>query len=279
MARYETPAAGRNTRSTLKARRRIQSRERNLRSESEALAFPVAIAKAVYRVDGVEFGVDSAELLPEPFHVAIDGALADVGVVRVALLHETTAGLDVARAARERLEQQKLGHRQRQELALPRGLITCEIQLELSERELLLRLLARFLEEREATEHHFDPREELSHRERLYQVVVTPELEPEHAIELLVPGGQEDDREDFGEPPDLPAQLEPVHARHHDVQDQDVGKPVGELLPGRLAVGIEVHAVSLPLQSVAHRLADVLLVVDDGHPSRGSGAHEWMLTI
>src|SRR3972149_4309816 len=144
MARYETPAAGRNTRSTLKARRRIQSRERNLRSESEALAFPVAIAKSVYRVDGVEFGVDSAELLPEPFHVAIDGALADVGVVRVALLHETAAGLDVARAARERLEQQKLGHRQRQELSLPRGLIAREIQLQLSQRELLLPLPAPF---------------------------------------------------------------------------------------------------------------------------------------
>src|SRR3972149_3955467 len=165
MARYETPAAGRNTRSTLKARRRSQSRERNLRSESEALAFPVAIAKAVYRADGVEFGVDSAELLPQPVHVATAGVLGGGG------------------------------------------------------------------------------------------------------------GGREDAGEDFGEPPDLPAKLEPVHARHHDVQDQDVGKPVGELLPCRLAVGIEVHAVSLPLQGVAHRLADVLLVVDYGHPSRGSGAN------
>ena len=49
--------------------------------------------------------------------------------------------------------------------------------------------------QRLAAEEHLDPCHQLSHGERLAQVVVGAELEAEHAVELLVLGGEEDDRQ------------------------------------------------------------------------------------
>ena len=46
-----------------------------------------------------------------------------------------------------------------------------------------------------AAEQHLDARHQLAHRERLAQVVVGADLEAEHAIELLLARGHEDDRQ------------------------------------------------------------------------------------
>src|SRR3712207_8759972 len=43
-------------------------------------------------------------------------------------------------------------------------------------------------------QHGLDPRAELAHRERLGDVVVRPELEAEHLVELLGLGREHDDR-------------------------------------------------------------------------------------
>ena len=51
--------------------------------------------------------------------MAVDGSLADVGVERVGLVGELSAGLDVSRVADESLEDPDLGHRQIDRLAFP----------------------------------------------------------------------------------------------------------------------------------------------------------------
>ena len=49
--------------------------------------------------------------------------------------------------------------------------------------------------DRRATQQHLDARHQLAHRERLAEVVVGANLEAEHAIELLLARGDEDDRQ------------------------------------------------------------------------------------
>src|SRR5258706_13455872 len=69
----------------------------------------VAIAHPVHGVDAVELRVDRLELLTDPLDVAVDGALADVVVVRVALARELAARLDVPGVANQRLQHEEFG--------------------------------------------------------------------------------------------------------------------------------------------------------------------------
>jgi hypothetical protein len=85
------------------------------------------------------------------------------------------------------------------------------------------RLRGVLADEREPAQQHLDARHELAGGERLAQVVIGSELETEHAVELLVARGQEDDRQLIGAAAQPPAQLEAVHARHHDVEDGEIG--------------------------------------------------------
>ena len=70
---------------------------------------------------------------------------------------------------------------------------------------------------------------ELADRERLRDVVVRAELEPEHLVELVVAGGQHDDRHRALRAQAL-ADLEAVEPRQHDVEHDEV-----DVLPGEAA--------------------------------------------
>src|SRR5206468_6634860 len=99
---------------------------------------------------------------------------------------------------------------------------------------------------------------------RLAEIVVGAELEAEHAIELLVAGGEKDDRESLGACAQLAAELQPDHPRHHDVEHDEAGKLLGEGVPRLTPVRVSLHAVALALQRDPHGLADRRLVFDDG---------------
>jgi hypothetical protein len=57
---------------------------------------------------------------------------------------------------------------------------------------------------------------ELAHRERLHDVVVRPELESQHPVDLLAPSREHQDR-DVGRPSDLASQVPTVAVGQHDV--------------------------------------------------------------
>ena len=81
-----------------------------------------------------------------------------------------------------------------------------------------------------------DARAELADREGLRDVVVGAELEPDHLVELVVAGRQHDDRHGALGAQAL-AHLEPVEARQHDVEHDEVDGLRVEALERLLAVG------------------------------------------
>src|SRR5262249_60833971 len=66
-----------------------------------------------------------------------------------------------------------------------------------------------------------DAAPELPDRERLRDVVVGSELEPDDLVELVVAGGEHDDRH-RARRPEPPADLEPVDLRKHQVEHDEV---------------------------------------------------------
>jgi hypothetical protein len=94
-----------------------------------------------------------------------------------------------------------------------------------------------------AAQQGLDPRQQFGQRERLGQVVVGAQLQAQHAVEFGRLGGEHQDRRGTPARAQRLADLEPVHAGHHQVQDQQVA---GLLVLARQcghAVGHGLHLV------------------------------------
>ena len=120
------------------------------------------------------------------------------------------------------------------------------------------------------------PRAELAHRERLGDVVVGAELEPEDLVDLLALGAEHDDRDPLALRAQAPADLEAVHLRQHHVEHDEVERLLGEAGEGLAAVGRVHDLVAVALQREGEQRLDRLLVVDEedagravGHANRG----------
>ena len=104
-----------------------------------------------------------------------------------------------------------------------------------------------------------DARDELAQPERLDDVVVRAELEPDDAVDLLALGGDHDDR-DVRASAQLAADGEPVDVGQAEVEQDEVGRRrVERLLPRRDAR----HLEALRAQALDERLGDRVLVLDD----------------
>ncbi len=62
----------------------------------------VAVADAIQGLDGVELGIDLAELLAHPLDVAVDGAVVDIDLIVVGGVHQVVAALHEAGALGQR---------------------------------------------------------------------------------------------------------------------------------------------------------------------------------
>src|SRR5918911_507647 len=100
--------------------------------------------------------------------------------------------------------------------------------------------------------------------ERLRDVVVGPRLEAADLVNLLAAGGEHDHRY-VRDAPDSLEDLEAVHARHRDVEENHVGLSGKDRANPRLAVGRGHHLRVLPLQFETdfERLAQARVVVDN----------------
>ena len=88
-----------------------------------------------------------------------------------------------------------------------------------------------------APEEGVQPRLELVEVERLGDVVVGAGLETPQDVGLLIAGGQHDDRRSAAGP-DEAAEVEPVRARQHDVEQHEIGP---ERARGRQHLVAAVH--------------------------------------
>jgi hypothetical protein len=107
-----------------------------------------------------------------------------------------------------------------------------------------------------------NPAAELADRERLRDVVVRPELEPDDLVELVVAGRQHDDR-DRAPGAQAAAHFQPVQLREHDVEDHEVDVVLIEAGESLLSVPGLDDPKALPLEREREHLLHRFLVVDE----------------
>ena len=107
-----------------------------------------------------------------------------------------------------------------------------------------------------------DPASELPDREWLRDVVVGAELQADHLVELVVAGGQHDDRHGAGGAKAL-AHLEPVQLREHQVEDDEIDVLLGEAVECLLPVTRLNHREPVSFERVREELLNGVLVVDE----------------
>src|SRR5690606_24329821 len=90
-------------------RRDPPKRKRRRAGASSDSALAVAVTDAIQGLDSVELGVDHAELLSHPFHMAADGAVVDIDLIVIGGVHQIVAALHEAGMLSQGLQQQELG--------------------------------------------------------------------------------------------------------------------------------------------------------------------------
>jgi hypothetical protein len=113
----------------------------------------------------------------------------------------------------------------------------------------------------DAAQDHVHSRDQLARAERLCDVIVAADLQPQHAIDLVVARGEKQDRH-VGGPSDLPAHFEPVELGHADVEDDEVRSVGGKAGEALLAVARLGHGHAGFSERHPNDFADVQIVVD-----------------
>ena len=117
-----------------------------------------------------------------------------------------------------------------------------------------------------------DPGQQFPHAEGLCDIVVCPQLQAQHLVGLLLPGGEHQDGHRTASLPDAAAHLKAVHPRQHQIQQHQVGVLLqGQLQAGVAVVGLQ-GVVSLPLQVKGQDVHDILLVLYNEHGLSHSAA-------
>src|SRR5208282_1650331 len=88
-------------------------------AHNQRLDFLEPIADAVKRLNHIEFYVACLELFAQPLDVTVDGSVVYIHLVVVGRIHQCVAAFHHPRAAGQRLQNEKLGDRERHRLVLP----------------------------------------------------------------------------------------------------------------------------------------------------------------
>ncbi len=118
-----------------------------------------------------------------------------------------------------------------------------------------------------------DAAHELAQPEGLGQVVVRPELEPDHLVDLVIAGGQHEDRHLGACRADTAEDLESIDPGQPHVQDHEVRRLVRGDLESLFAGARDRDLVALLLEGVLDPPRDGVLVLDD----QDGGCHAGML--
>src|SRR5262249_31770069 len=219
------------------------------------------VADAAHGEDELRRRIVALDVLPEPPHVDVHGARLDVRLASPHEVEELEPLVDAVRMADEELGELELAQREGGLHAVDEDLIGVEVEPQAAALERVVRW--RYVLGIGAAEHGADARDELARAERLRHVVVGADLEAEHAIDLGGLCGEHDHgQRAAGRGAETPADLEAVHSREHQVEDDEGGPVVRDAAePVLAALGLD-HVVAFLLEVETDELADVLLVLD-----------------
>jgi hypothetical protein len=127
-----------------------------------------------------------------------------------------------------------------------------------------------------APDHRLHPGDDLARGEGLGDVVVGAELEAEHAVDLVVARGAEQDRHPVAVGPQPPAHLGAVHLRQPDVEHHRDGAQGAGRGEAAAPVALHVDAEALAGEVEPQQVGDRRLVLDDEDEAlliAGRGAH------
>ncbi len=199
-------------------------------------------------------------------HVHVDRARLAVVGAPADPLEQLAPREDDARLGGEQREQLELDERQLHGLAPYLDRPPWEIDHDVAAVDQLVAATGQ-VGRRRTPEKRADATSELADRERLRDVVVRAELETEDLVELVVAGGQHDDR-DGALRAQAPADLEPVHSRQHDVEDDEVDVLLAKAAERLVPIPRLDDAVPIPLEWIREQGLDGVLVV---HEEDGRG--------
>src|SRR3954470_12841743 len=245
------------------------SRLRSDRIRTRLLLVAEAVADAAHREDVLRLLGVRLELLAQVADVDVDGARVAIGRVAPHAREEHVAREHAPRARGERAQDLELHERGRHGRAMQghRALGGVDAQVAHLERAVAVVAGPRHPG---APQRGLDPRAELAHGERLGDVVVGAQLEPDHLVDLLRLRGQHDDRHARASA-QPPAHLEPVDVGEHEVEHHEVERLLGEARERLLPVRRRDHLVAVALEGEGQQGLDRLLVVHEQDARRAVG--------
>src|SRR5439155_3218876 len=107
-----------------------------------------------------------------------------------------------------------------------------------------------------------DARQQLARVERLAQIVVGAELEPDDTVDVVVLGSEHQDRRRTTRA-QTPADRQAVLARQHQIENDEVRRHTGERAVGASTVLGHLDGESLALEEIGEQRANVTIVLDD----------------
>ncbi len=217
-------------------------------------------------------GLDPApafsELLAQPHDMHVYCAMLDRSIVSQGTIDEFIPRKNASRPRSEEVKEAKLCGGKFHSVTCARNLVPCYVDLEGS----MANDVSRLLVSADPPQHGLHPRRKLPRAERLRNIVVRAQFQADDAVSLRVLGGQHDEG-DPGRPlvgAQPLAHFEPVDARQHEIDQNQVRSAVDSLSKTRLAVRRREDLETLAPQVVTDQFDQVFFIVDD---ENGSLAH------
>src|SRR3989344_9370914 len=91
---------------TARMRQVIETRRVQPSRSADGLISCETVAGAIQGIDSGKFGIDLAELAPQPLDMAVDGAVVDIDIVLIGRGHQLVAALDDTGPRSQRLQDQ-----------------------------------------------------------------------------------------------------------------------------------------------------------------------------
>jgi hypothetical protein len=139
---------------------------------------------------------------------------------------------------------------------------TCIATVAAAQRHAVVTRLRLLLVDLIASQHRVDARQELAEGIGLGHIVVRPDLQPDHGVDLRAFGCNHDDRH-AALLADAPAQFDPVDAGQHEIKQHQIYAAAREQEQALFAGRSRAHRIAFASELVDQRLPVGFLILND----------------